>query len=124
MQAIEVLEEAAEAADADRVDDARAKLRTLIRLADELAEASPGRVDQLLIACGAARGLGSLADKIAAAVKAARAENVVEGPWEGSAVATIDAEASVTMALRKSGYPDTPDGLTTPEGYAVTTARP
>lgn len=123
MQAIEVLEEAAEAADADRVDDARAKLRSLIRLAGELAEAPAGQVDQLLIACGAARGLGSLADKIAAAVKAARAENVVEGPWEGSAVASIDAEASVTMALRNAGYPDVPDGLTTPEGYAITTAR-
>lgn len=47
MQAIEVLEEAADAADADRVEEARAKLRSLTRLAGELAEAPPGQVDQL-----------------------------------------------------------------------------
>ena len=116
MQAIEVLREAAEAADADRVEEARSKLRAVLRAVGDVASAPAAEVDRLLLVCGGAHGLGSLVLKLKAAIKEERASNVVAFP--GGSDIMPERLSSVSDGL--DGCPDVPADLPIPEGYAVT----
>ena len=116
MQAIEVLREAAEAADADRVEEARSKLRAVLRAVGDVASAPAAEVDRLLLVCGGAHGLGSLVLKLKAAIKEERASNVVAFPGGGDVMP--ERLSSVSDGL--DGCPDVPADLPIPEGYAVT----
>ena len=116
MQAIEVLREAAEAADADRVEEARSKLRAVLRAVGDVASAPAAEVDRLLLVCGGAHGLGSLVLKLKTAIKEERASNVVAFPGGGDVMP--ERLSSVSDGL--DGCPDVPADLPIPEGYAVT----
>jgi len=116
--ALEVLADAAAHAGADRADEARALLRTLLppARAAELAKAPPGRVESYLLVVGGCRGLGSLAASVQAAVALARPTpdpGTTNGPTRQPGALTV------TAALGAAGYPGASDlpPLPVPAGY-------
>lgn len=116
MRALEVLEEVADHAERDETEEARSKLRGILRQAAELAEEDAGAVDDLLRCIGASKGLGALASTFGKAI--AERRKVVVMP--GVEVETIEGCPSVSVALNMAGCPDVPDGLAIPPGYLVT----
>lgn len=112
--AVDVLAEAADAARADQVADARTLLRAMLdpEAARELALSPRERVEAYLLVCGAARGLGTIVSNLRGAIRLA---TPAPGPAPGKGPQDLAA------MLRAAGCPEAVElpSLPVPYGYDV-----
>lgn len=123
MSGVEALKAAAEAARADRADDAKAALRRALSGVPDIAQHPAHEVAAWLLQVGGVPGLGATVKRLQGAVKEYRdaAEDVIVGPWEGSDPDGLQLLPSLIEAME--GCPGLPPCLPCPAEYRVSDDR-